>query len=82
MAVTLGPGDPCTSGFCRHCTHMVHRYPCRQNTQLYKTKINKKALGKIMRSLRVLWQGESEGLNLGGDSDDPDTSKVVHHVFP
>lgn len=35
-----------------------------------------------MRSLRVLWQGESEELYLGGDSDDPDTSKVVHHVFP
>lgn len=25
-----------SSGFCEHCTYVVHRYACRQNTHTYK----------------------------------------------
>jgi hypothetical protein len=39
--LTLVPGDPTpSSGFNRHCMHVVHILKCRQNTHKHKIKVN------------------------------------------
>ena len=54
--VTPGLGDSMTSsGFYRHCTHVVSRHACREKTHTYKIK-NRGASGKQARVNRETGQ--------------------------